>query len=157
MSDIKTILGAYVSKIKEFSEEGLEEAFVLFQKSLVEKIHESKNHHLGNDDYIKTSLAETAKNAKLPVFITVKENEYGNMESTDYPGLIFVNMKRQTEEGEKDRWIAHALQDGSELRPLDMNVAIVCAGNGWEFDRDNLVGSAQKISSDLKVAIDINS
>tara|TARA_R110001599_G_scaffold129873_1_gene304558 strand:+ start:14589 stop:15128 length:540 start_codon:yes stop_codon:yes gene_type:complete len=179
MSDYKTILGLFVSKIKTYNTEGVELAFIEFEKSLTEKVHAPKNNHLKGGEYIKTSLAEAAEAAKLPVYITVKKNGYGNMESTVYPGLIFIEQSASGDKIENTNsistnnnnnapsgdigknngrnWVAHAVQDGKDLRPLDMNVTLVCQANGWRFDKNNLIGSAEKISSDLKVAIDINS
>lgn len=143
MSDYKSILELFVKKITDFTVEGVEDAFIVFERSLTEKVHAPRHDRLKTTEYIKTSLAEAAEAAKLPVFITTKKNAYGNEESTVYPGLIFVQ--------KGDSWIAHAIQDGKELRPLDMNVALVCQSNGWQFDKNNLIGSATKISSDLKV------
>ncbi len=147
MSSFSEILNLFVKLItdgNDFTEVGVEKAFKKFVDSL--KVHEHKprinTQYTG--DYVKTTLKQTAEAAKQPVYITAEKNKYGNMESTIYPGLIFI-------EESPNRWIAHGLQDSANIAPLTMNVALVCQANGWRYDGNNLSGSAKATTSPLRV------
>ena len=147
MSSLSEILNLFVKLVidgNDFTEAGINKAFEKFDNSLKIHEHKPKINTQFNGDYVKTTLKQTAEAAKQPVFITADKNKYGNIESTIYPGLIFI-------EESPSKWIAHGLQDGANIAPLTMNVALVCQANGWRYDGNNLTGSAKATTSPLRV------
>ena len=130
----------------DYSPAGVEMAFDIFCKTVSEHQHKPKERapNMKQGDFVKTTLKEAAEAARAPIYIPACLNQYGNMESTVCPGLVFK------EDGD-GRWYAHGIQDGEKIAPLSMNYVLVCAGNGWRYDETNLSGSAVATSSELKI------
>ena len=150
MSNFEEILDLFVSLViqgKDFTAQGIEVAFTTFCASL--KVHEHKpkvNSSALPGEFVKTTLKEAAEKCRVPVYIIADINKYGNMESVDYPGLIF-------KKDDQNRWVAIGLQDGPNIAPLTMNALLCAMGNGWRYDKNNVSGSAKAASSDLGVTI----
>ena len=148
MSNYEEILDLFVSLVvasNDYTPQSVEKSFVAFCASL--RVHEHKpkgNSNAPSDSFVRSSLKEAAQKAKLPVYIIADINKYGNMESADYPGLIF-------EKDANGQWVAVGLQDGPKLAPLTMNALLVCSSNGFRYDRNRVTGSAKLATSELGV------
>lgn len=143
-AEILDLFVSVVSKGNDFTPEGVEKAFETFKGSL--RVHEHKPKAYASaapTEFVKTTLKEAAQAARAPVYIIAKINKYGNMESSDYPGLIF-------KKDAKDRWVAIGLQgDGPNIEPLTMNSLLVCVSCGWLYDKTNISGSAKLANHEL--------
>ena len=151
MSSFAEILDLFVSlvaKANDYTPAGIEKAFEAFRNSLRVHEHKPKAHaSAAPNEFVKTTLKEAALAARTPVYIIAKPNKYGNMESTDYPGLVF-------KKDDKDRWVAFGLQgDGPNVEPLTLNALLVCSSAGWLYDKTNLAGSAKLANSELGVTL----
>ena len=120
----------------DFTVDGIEDAFYNFVKALeINEINEASRFVPG---FVKSSIDTAVDAAKKPVYITFKVNQYGNKESTMFPGLLL------TDEG-----VVYGYQDGPNIGKLSMNHLLVCQANGFRYDKNNTIGSAQHTSSAL--------
>lgn len=148
MAEYKKLLQPFINKIVaggNYTPAGIEAAFAAFQASLEIKTYKPEPLDVEKGAFVKTTLQEAVAAAKLPVEILVEKNEYGNMESVIYPGLLF-----EEDPNEKDLWTAYGMQDGPNIAPLTMNAVLVCRANGFLYSGKNLAGSAALTSSELR-------
>jgi len=149
MSSYEAILNLFVDlviKSNDFTVDGIEKAFQKFKESLTVHEHKPKNSSAPSD-FVKTTLREAVERAKQPVYIIADYNRFGNLESKDYPGLIFIK------NGE-NQLIAHGIQDGSKIQPLTMNAILCCMANGWLYDRKNTAGSANVCENPMATVVE---
>ena len=152
MSNYEEILDLFVSLVvasNDYTPQGVEKSFVAFCASL--RVHDHKpkgNSNAPSDSFVRTTLKDAAQKCKTPIYIIADINKYGNMESADYPGLIF-------EKDAEGQWVAVGLQDGPKLAPLTTNSLLVAMSNGWRFDKNRVTGSAKLATCDLGVEMPV--
>lgn len=129
-----------IVKNGDFTPDGIEYAFETFCKNIkVQEISPAAKYAPG---FVKSSIDAAIEAAKQPVYIPCKPNKYGNMECTIIPGLLVKQL------GPNDA-IAYGVQDGPNIGKLSINQLLACQANGFKYDRNNTVGSAQRCTSDL--------
>ena len=80
-------------------------------------------------------------------------NDYGNLESTIYPGLVFKKFTEDTPNGPEEYHVCIGFQDAANIAPLSINQLRVCQANGWRFDVNNTVGCAKTVTSEYAVKL----
>ena len=147
VAQVKTVLDIFTGiliKNGDFTVAGVEKAFREFSSKVTVHKYKPPKASNGPRSYIRTTLAEAVENAKLPVLIPVRRNQYGNWESTIYPGLLF-------NDPEPTKAVAFGMQDGPKIAPLSINQLLICQANGFRYMKNNTVGSAKHTSSELEV------
>ncbi len=135
-----TILTEMIIKNNDFTPDGIEYAFEIFCKNIrVQEVSPAARYAPG---FVKSSIDAAIEAAKQPVYIPYKINSYGNKECTIIPGLLVKEI------GPNDV-IAYGVQDGPNIGKLSINQLLACQANGFKYDKNNTVGSAQRCSSDL--------
>jgi hypothetical protein len=144
--NLKEILKNFINKIQEvgdYTEAGVNNAFEKFKKSLTIHKHVPEPGPKHTAGYINTTIEEAITNAKRPIYIPVKKNEYGNIECAVYPGLLVRDVGENT-------GVVYGIQDGENIVSLSMNQIRICMANGWRYDGENLVGSAKTTYNELR-------
>lgn len=148
VEDCRKILSTFADIIirnGDYTPKGIEQAFSQFCDTVKVKQYAPVQKMTGG--FVRTTINEAIEAAKQPVYIPCRLNQYGNLESENFPGMLVKQI------GEHD-CIVYGIQDGPRIAPLSLNWLLVCQANGLKYDKSNTVGCAETATSILGMTLE---